>query len=660
MSQQFDPREPYNVPVFNPASQQFEEQPVSGRELQALNALEESNLKRQHMLLTEGEITKLINVELNTYEAIRQIQSTILGISKQRTLTAEQETAAQIRARDELARRAEAEDAVSVIIQKRGKDVERELKALGEIENGLMRVSLGGRTQTVRQGEIRQAFDRMGTGNQTQRDVEIHHAVQQALIRRELTSGAISRQQHEASVGDTMGRLWAGVRTGRGLSFGDLAGSVKGVGLGPIGIALAAVTALPQIMHTFERTWNNTVGMPVRQWQESTRLGQITGEGWRAGAGMRFAATRQGLNPFDMVSRQMAMEIQQGLAQQGFRGEVRDALSETVIGAVNDLGLEHAEVINLVTTAYRRNGMTLEQIEVQLERLDDLAKGMGRSIQDTAKIWGTLNEMLTAGGAGRGAASLATTLTAGFPQPITNEQIQGLLADPNIMAMAGSYAGVPPHLLMLPENQGRLPGALQRAVSFWLQQSPGRTMREKAAMLRTVVPAFATWGVPEILALANAEQGGAGFAAQQRFTQAEQFFRSSTRFREDQFTTLRHEPRGFGMERVGEVPLDVVARTRRNTLNKLRDVLTPQEIKRFEENINNRDFDVSKFIAEARQVNRMKVGEKIEKDTVTIQLSQEGKRFFKLHGREAEANNRGLLPGYDLYGSGQSRTWGRE
>lgn len=659
MSEQFDPRRPYDVPVYREG--QFEiERGVNPADLAAARQLESELLMRNRILIAEGESARLQENMVRNLEAIKGLQEGILGVINERvTRSSAQELEAQSRLRVETEKRLDAEHEVDRVIQERGSRITDQLRSMNELRSSGMNVRIGQARETLSERQIQQLFttptEELGALDQARRE-----AVRQRMIDREMASGALATARQESGVGETIRNLIAQGRSGRGLAAGELIGSLRGVSLGPIGLAFAAAAALPQIMNTVERTWNNTVGLPLNQIQQSRRLGMITGGGFREGFGMRRDAFLQGFNPFDLVSRQMALEIQQGLASQGFRGDLREALGDTVIGAVNDLGIEHATAIELVTTAYRRNGMALEEIKDQLSGMDDLAQSIGRSVDETTQTWTRLNELFTTLGAGRRAGTLAegvmrTLITPG--SSVTEPMITGLLQDETIMGMAGAAAGILPDYLLLPENQERFPAALQTAVNRLLTQTPGRTMEEKAAMLRRL-PAFASWGVPEILDLARASSGQEGFDVQSRFGQASRFFTSA-------MARQRREMGDFIMQGTGPIPVVIraedrevegedLARIHRNTLAQLRGVLEPEELKEFQRNIGNRKFDVQAFIRRASKPNEQ-VGDTLNIGGIKIELSGQGRQFFRLRGRENDAVNRGLAPPWSQYMPGEQR-----
>ena len=173
----------------------------------------------------------------------------------------------------------------------------------------------------------------------------------------------------------------------RGLPIGGLTG--LGKFMGPPGVA-----AISAGLYAFNR-------YGLEPWKEGTRTGQITGEGWQEGLRARAQAFTAGVNPFDLVSRQQAMEINKTLREKGFRGGEAGAMTDAVADIVNDLGIGLTEAAEDATFAVREGGMSIDEFRDSMKSLDDTAKTAGVSIETArASIIDFAEETARRGGAG--------------------------------------------------------------------------------------------------------------------------------------------------------------------------------------------------------------------------------------------------------------------
>jgi archaellum component FlaC len=103
-----------------------------------------------------------------------------------------------------------------------------------------------------------------------------------------------------------------------------------------------------------------------------------------------------GLNPFDMISGEMARQIVTGTRQQGFSGRQAEGVQNAVVGTVNDLGTSIDSTIQLYTDAIRRNGQTIDEARERFEKFDDAANQLSKSVQDYTDQFIKQSQALTA------------------------------------------------------------------------------------------------------------------------------------------------------------------------------------------------------------------------------------------------------------------------
>lgn len=157
------------------------------------------------------------------------------------------------------------------------------------------------------------------------------------------------------------------------------------------------------------------------------REGQVTGGGYREGLGARWDAFRMGLNPFDIMSKEVSAAIVRGVRSRGFTGALGDAFQDAVGDIYQDTGLDPEMVMGMGDQFARRN--QLEQFRALIGGMDDLAKETNRSITDVAAGFEELRKMFeTFGGfgtAGPNAQALNETLLKQFPG-LAEEEMAGL------------------------------------------------------------------------------------------------------------------------------------------------------------------------------------------------------------------------------------------
>jgi hypothetical protein len=611
-----------------------------------------------------------------------------------------QEREARLRLAEETEKRLDAEREVNDILKANGAQVERNLRLLGMEQRGMVRITtLDGRREDVSAGRVRQVLDQ--PGRLSAEDARLHAEVRQTMVTREMETRALQSERAETGITDTVKTLMDQVRSGRGLSVGETMGALRGVSLGPIGVAMAAIAGLPRVIDGLERTFRSTVGVPLGQYQESRQLGMITGQGGREGFGMRAQAFRMGMNPFDLVSRQMALEIQRGLASEGFRGGVRDALSETVIGAVNDIGIDHAQAIQLVTEAYRNSNMTIQEIGRELRQFDDIARSTGRSVQDVAESMGALTGFAQQQGAGADASNIAAAILQSFPQQFQGAEIQQLISNEAVQGFAAARLGVMPQDLMAQPAEA-LTGALGESIDRFIAMAPGTDNQAKARWLNSPQSGspFVGMGVDAIADFIAGGGGQAQFSRNLQLSQAQDML--GTRRRQMAEQTKEQESKGFFRRQWNQVfgpgtlfdptsidldetllgrgigklwinereaaerqraslPRDELIAMNQQALNAARGALTPQEIARFSKRIADPKFDLERELT-ARMGGtdaREQFGSAVTIGGVRIELNADAKKLLNLRGRNTDAVTRGQMPSNQSFYPGKSRTMDR-
>jgi hypothetical protein len=134
-----------------------------------------------------------------------------------------------------------------------------------------------------------------------------------------------------------------------------------------------------------------------------------------------------GANPFDIVSGQIASEIVQGVAEQGFRGSQASAFQNAVLQGYKGTGLAPSQLIGMGTLFAKQGPSGLEQFRATLANIDNIARDSSQSVANVATQIQTLSEAL----AGKGAAPLGlaadivTAISQVAPR-LTPEQQQSL------------------------------------------------------------------------------------------------------------------------------------------------------------------------------------------------------------------------------------------
>ena len=411
--------------------------------------------------------------------------------------------------------------------------------------------------------------------------------------------------------------------------------------------------------------------------RDMTATGQITGEGFGAGVGARFDAFRLGLNPFDMITGEVAQAIVQGVRQEGFRGQIGDAMNEAVRGVVNDLGISPDSAIQLFAQAVRKTGEEIATARERFEGFDDAARSLSMSVQEYTQIYLSQVETLSAQGFGRGAPGFSQALIQATPRGYANSTLYtDLLSQQG--AMIRARAGLTPWAVLQPEQgaQGIEEIIEQyRGIAVGAIGDPNASNAEIAQFLTTMDTPLKGRSAGEIESFLNRLAEGRGPSSQlemqdisgqydarfreirgRRAITAEEILRNkpdtwkarfgietgSQQYR--QLMAIRErDPYGLGSHPDSDVlfnvrgeqediPLGALRDLRRQTLEKLRPMLSDKDIKRWESNLGNREFDVVKEIRDARTRQGGKSKSITTAGGIVISLAPGAtKKMFQLH-----------------------------
>jgi len=161
-------------------------------------------------------------------------------------------------------------------------------------------------------------------------------------------------------------------------------------------------------------------------------MSEATQQGWQS----RYRAfTRGGINPFDMMSYQQALDINQGVASKGMRslGEqisVEEALTDIVQSTAIDAG----SALDIIDMSLKRLNIDASETKENLKEYGDLSKAAGKGVVEfTKEVTSTLN-MITAGGAKGTQAQVVAETYSGIPQ-IEGTRVASLLGGSDLMGI---------------------------------------------------------------------------------------------------------------------------------------------------------------------------------------------------------------------------------
>lgn len=219
---------------------------------------------------------------------------------------------------------------------------------------------------------------------------------------------------------------------------------------------------------------------------EINKMGMSTGEGFGAGLSGMWQGFKMGANPFDMISMRMASEIVKGIRGKGFRGELANALGDSIVGIVKDTGLEWSEVLESANYFLRETNVGLNEFNSVMKNLDDLARDTGLSVDQVAKGIKEFSQLLGEHGATSGTAIRAEKLEELFTgYGLTSEQAVGFFS--NVEQM-GYMSGLQPYEINTQFGLEKIMGGIRDAAAFAMEGFPqwratfGKNLSDKDAL----------------------------------------------------------------------------------------------------------------------------------------------------------------------------------
>lgn len=216
------------------------------------------------------------------------------------------------------------------------------------------------------------------------------------------------------------------------------------------------------------------------------KMGMSTGEGFGAGVSGMWQGFKMGANPFDMISMRMASEIVKGIRGKGFRGELANALGDTIVGVVKDTGLEWSEVLESANYFLRETNVSLNEFNSVMENLDDLARDTGFSVDQIAKGIKAFSELLGGFGSTSGTAIRAEKLEEIFTgYDLTSEEAVGFFSNAEQM---GYMSQVHPYEINTQFGLERIMGGIRDAAGRAMEGFPqwratfGQNLSDKDAL----------------------------------------------------------------------------------------------------------------------------------------------------------------------------------
>jgi hypothetical protein len=479
----------------------------------------------------------------------------------------------------------------------------------------------------------------------------------------------------------------AAAEEGSAGSFGGMSGrALSGIGaaarfLGPIGQAVSVLGLLS--------------GLVGPRFRETTQMGQVTGEGFGAGLSARFSSFMLGtpLNPLDIMTGELAKQVVLGLREEGFRGDLGDALGHAVAGAINDLGLKPDSAIALFTDAIRRSGETIEQARQRFSSFDDQARALNMSINEYTQTYMRNLAALRTQGAGVAGPGIAQALIRATPRGYEDTDVYGQIFQASRGEIGTLLGGVPAQVVgsqrFAQQAYGpALEQVILRAINVvrpmaqqMANQSghPTVTDNDIAAALSAYHPYFQGQDVnalTQVIARIHAGLGpaeqirvqgalGAYHAARRPVTMTRIGDLSPSQLADrgitEKDTSIWHDlihgtsdPRYFkGDQEVsseqlarvrGDAPDDLVAQANRQLLRRMKPILDPKIYQSLREKFQ-RDptADLGRAIENRLSQDTRQVGSSVSTGQVTIGLKPGMERYFQLvYERERALNNTDL------------------
>ena len=367
------------------------------------------------------------------------------------------------------------EENTNRILQERGKDIEQTLKNLNLVsDKGIVHLHDGTKIIHKNIKDVADAVDAAnkkikaaGFGGQLvskEKRKQIFEKGQLPQEMQDIYEAVASTVEATAPVepSKTAAIAGAGVKSPEGVEgiMGHL--GVKQLGLGPIapllrilggGSIIAGITRGLEI-EGVKKAIDNVLG----QRRELIQIGKLTGEGFGAGISAKVEAFKLGANPFDLITMKMAQEIAVGVRSKGFRGQIANAMADSVGQIVNTLGIDWKQALEITndtvrmgTTNTKDANKALQDLTADMMDFKNTSKETGNSVQTLTDMFEILNKeaVKQAGLPGQLAAKQLTT-TLARSLKLTDEQAKTL---------AGTLATSPSARVFIAMGARQVPGA---------------------------------------------------------------------------------------------------------------------------------------------------------------------------------------------------------
>ena len=279
----------------------------------------------------------------------------------------------------------------------------------------------------------------------------------------------------EGGIGGILGHLGAHKL---GIPFvGPLVGTfIKGIATSPIGLSFAAL---------------ELGKMGAADYRAQLQSGRITGEGAGAGISAALHAVKLGINPFDLISMQTALAIENGVRAQGFRDKFANAISDTVGDVVNKTGIDYKQAIDLVTVAVRQGNESLSSFRGSIQDISNIAKESSTGVENLVQ---SITDILNVAQQGGGPSGVREALLTGTVFAKTFGNIAGLgAAGGKIISEAAvplvGMAGLPTYEAFTAKGQQATVRVLDQLLPMMLKEKPtNMSLEDYAAFQANVGP----------------------------------------------------------------------------------------------------------------------------------------------------------------------------
>jgi hypothetical protein len=443
------------------------------------------------------------------------------------------------------ASRQEALDRVNEAHNRGAAAMEKQLRLAGFQErSGKFRIpgllDPQGMTRRLSEDELKDILER---GQQTQGQDAEYQALQAAMVNRAAIRGipsegpspafrfreafgALARGDIGGALGETIQPFGFAERMrdfgGRRVEQGGAVNAIVGRTL-----PMLATMMRPAFLLAAEQAFSRGLEM----FNSRADIGQAAGTGrfdaFREVAGGRFQAFRQGLNPFDALSRREASQIADTIRSEGFTGEVADAWQDAVGDVIIDTGMRVETALKAANVAAKELGLTASEFRRNMVAVDEVARESSRSVEE---IVDSMAALQTAAGATGGVEALAAAREATeilepvlSPEGMPPALFGGaeLVQSPEQRALLGQMFGGLTYL----ETQGAayfeaLPKILDGIADRLMAQFPGFSSEEAATFIVTTgigeqfIPGLPARAWQQLLNRAGKGRIQAGAAAQ--------------------------------------------------------------------------------------------------------------------------------------------------